>query len=118
MGFRLFGQIDGVGSRLLHAISQLVRLDPRFELVFAGPALSMMPVERFEQIEPAALLAVGDMLGRLQVQNRRTVLLKVRALISRRQKPGAPVRGPATYDLVVGQNHERRKVFVGAAPSP
>ena len=115
LGF--FADVHRFRRRRLHAIRQLVRLDPRIQFALVRPALRMVAVQVAQQIEQPALLRLADRLGPVQVQNRRTFALQQRALIRRGQKSRTPVLRAAHHALVVGQDHESRQVRIGRAQS-
>src|ERR1700730_3197386 len=77
-GFSFLGQLNRFRSSRLHLISQLIGADTRFELGIAGVLLREALIEVLQKIELAALLLLRGAGGRLQVQDGRIALAKLR----------------------------------------
>ena len=109
----LLVQIDRTRRGLLHPIGKFVRLDAGLDLVLRGPTISVMPVQRPQQVESAPLLRIRHPCRRPQVENRRAFFPEERPLISGREESGTPIGGSAPYGLVVRQDYERGQFLVG-----
>src|SRR6185437_4589337 len=116
--FRLTRQIDGLGRGGLHAISQFIGGDARFQVVIFAALGEMTAIQVLHEIELAALSRPALGKRRPQVQNRRLAIAEARALVGGRHEAGGPVARPARRIFGVIEQHDvARQVFAGAAES-
>ena len=115
-GGRLLREVDRFRRVRLHAESQFVGGDPRFQFAVAGPLVGMAAIELPQVFELAALPLVGDAFGRMQVEDRLAPRAKPSTLIRRRHETGPPHAAAARWlFVVVEKNHEAGQVAVFAA---
>ena len=116
-GFRLLGEINCLGSCLLHAEGELIAADAGFQFALLGPGRGVGPVEVGQQRERLPLPLRVKPLGGLQVANRLVRSpIDPHALVGCRHKPAAPVARPVDrLPAAVAHRHKCGQVFVGGA---
>src|SRR5215472_10424415 len=90
--FRLFSNVEDIQRLELHSVRRLHRFDPAFEVVIRSKTFGIVPVERLDRVQIAALggglvpfvLQIGDHLLRLDLS-----VVEADALMLRRQKTDA-----------------------------
>ena len=111
-GFLFLTEIKNARHFHLHAISQLVAVHARGQLGVARTPGDVVFIELRQKIEVAALLLARDTLGRVQIENRRTLRAQRGALKVRRQKAVGPVRRAALRIGHLGQHDESGQILI------
>src|SRR5678815_4557303 len=112
---RLVREIRQVAGLRLHPIRQFKALNAREQVRLAVMLLEMLAVNLFQKIKLRALIFARDLLRLREIENGRARRPKQRALITRRQKPRAPIERPALHALIVAEHHVARQVLALAA---
>ncbi len=119
---RLLRQVEGLGSGQLHARGQFVAVNAGFQPLVAGARGRMALVDSIGQGNAGGVAGAGDVValpGGEQVGDRSLgARINHGALMLGGQKGAVPILGAVRAEAaMIGQNHERRQVFVQAAQS-
>ena len=94
----------------MHSIRQFEALDAREQVRLAGVPFEMVGVDLLEEIKLRPLIVARHVLGPGEVENGRARRTKQRALITGREKAGAPVERAALDALAVAEHDVTGKI--------